>query len=266
MGGPFRTGLPVTTVAKVTVVTGLFRRARTPVIARRVALAVAAIVVAGSVAATPAVASPGPTDPGADQSGTSSTAIDTTQAQVDADRGAVRRATTVAGSSCPNSTTRPPSVSGRSTRNCRPPTRRLAVARQVTRAARHALQVAAVNAYIFDTPSGELSSVFSALVGLQLRSTTSTSRRRSATSTPPWCNFRRASDSSARPSRHLHAQLQQASGASAQVGTEQQAAQATASGDRGDARRGEGPPGAARGPTCRRAGRGRGRGRKCSSQ
>ncbi len=165
MGAPFRTGPALATVAKVTVVTGLFRRARTPVIARRVALAVSAIIVTGSLAATPAVASPGPTDPGADQSGTPSTAIDATQAQVDAIEAqfAAQQQSldtafrTVRPSHRPSRADQRATV-GAPTRNWRSPARCHA-------AARHALQVAAVNAYIFDTPSGQLSSVFSAPSG-----------------------------------------------------------------------------------------------------
>jgi len=226
MAGPFRTGIAVATVVKVTVVTGLFRRARTPVIALRVALAMSAIIVTGSVAATPAVASQAPTDPEADQSGTPSTSIDTTQAQVDtieAQFAAQQQSLAHLSEQYDQATIRLGQINAQLSAT----DAQLAIARQVHAAARHALQVAAVNAYIFDTPSGQLSSVFSTPSGssalhdeyeqtalgnidaavLQLQAS---ERQLSTTEST------------------LRAQLQQASGASARVGDEQRAAQAAA--------------------------------------
>jgi len=218
----------VATVDKVTVVTGLFRRARKPVIARRVVVAMSAIVVTGSVAVTPAAASPGaspgPTAPG--DAGSSGSAIDTTQAQVDAIEAefAVQQQTLSQLSEQYDQAT---VHLGQINAQLAATDAQLSVARQKHAAARHALQVAAVNAYIFDTPSDELGSVFSTPTGsnalhdeyqqtalgnidaavLQLQAS---ERQLSATEAT------------------LRAQQQQATGASAQVGTEHQAAQTTA--------------------------------------
>ena len=211
----------------MTVVTGPLRRARPPVTTRRVVVAIAAIVVAGSVAVTPAVASPGSTAPGADQAATSSTALATTQAQVDAieeEFAAEQQTLEQLSEQYDQANVHLQQIDAELAAT----DARLAVARRKHAAARHALQVAAVNAYVFDTPSGELSSVFSPssdstelhdeyqqtalgnidVAVLQLQAT---ARKLSATELT------------------LRAELRQVSGASNQVGTEQHAAQATAS-------------------------------------
>jgi peptidoglycan DL-endopeptidase CwlO len=140
-------------------VTGLFRRARTQAVARRAALLMSAVVVAGSVAAAPAAASPG-TSNAAAQSAPSSTAIDSTQAQVDAIE--AQFATEQQSLAQLSEQYDQANVRlGQIDTELSATDARIAFARKEHAAARHELQVAAVNAYIFDTPSSQLTSMFS---------------------------------------------------------------------------------------------------------
>ena len=148
------------TVGKVTVVTGLFRRARTQAVARRVAVSMSAIVVAGSAAVAPAGASPGTSSPDAAQSAAPGTAIGSTQAEVDAVEAQFsndQQALAQLSEQYDQANVRLGQIDAQLSAT----DAQLAVARKKHRAARHELQVAAVNAYMFDTPSSQLTSMFS---------------------------------------------------------------------------------------------------------
>lgn len=151
---PYRTAPELGTVDKVAFVTGLFRRARTQVTASRLrAAVVGAVVVAGIDAAVPAAAAGRTSTPvGAD--------IGATQAQVDAVEAQVAaQQQTLASLSeqYDQATVRLQQVQAQLALT----DARLADARAARAAAHHQLQVAAVNAYMFDTPTGHISSLFS---------------------------------------------------------------------------------------------------------
>ena len=250
---PFRTASPLATVDKVTVVTGLFRRARKPVTRGRGALVLAAIVVTGSVVVPPAVASAGPSDPGPEQSADPSATIDATQAQVDAveaEFATQQQTLAELSEQFDQATVHLAQVDAQLSST----EAQLAVAREKHAAARHALQVAAVNAYIFDTPSGELGSLFSAPSG----------------PTALHDEYQQTALG------NLDGAVQQLEASERQLSTTESALRvAAATGDgrfgasrdrapsraddrdrhRGDAHRGEGPARATRGAACRPAGR-----------
>ena len=155
--GPFRPEPALATVDKVTVVTGLFRRARTQTVARR----------GGPRSCRRSssrarwrphrrLASPGTVElrrPAARRR----RAQPSTPPRRRSTRS--RRSSPRNNSrwhSCPSSTTRPLSTSSRSTRSCRPPTRASPSPGRSTPRPTTRSQVAAVNAYIYDTPSGQL--------------------------------------------------------------------------------------------------------------
>jgi peptidoglycan DL-endopeptidase CwlO len=222
---PFRRDFALATVDKVTVVTGLFRRARTQAIARRVALSMSAIVVAGSMAAAPAMASPGAPGPDTPQSVPSGTAIDATQAQVDAVEAqfaAEQQSLAQLSEQYDQANVRLGQIDAQLSAT----DARLALARKKHAAARHELQVAAVNAYIFDTPSSQLASMFStpsetSAIHDEYQQTALGNINGAVVQLESSERQLNATEST------LHTELNQAAGVSTQVGAAQQAARAT---------------------------------------
>jgi cell wall-associated NlpC family hydrolase len=209
----------------VTVVTGLFRRAPTLAVARRTALAIAAIAFTGSVA-TPAMASPGASDADAEQPAPSGASIDATQAQValiEAQAATEQQTLAQLSEQYDQATVHLQQVDAQLSSTAT----RLAAAKKRHAAAVHVLRTAAVNAYIYDTPSSQITSMFAtpsektslhdeyeqtaeANIDHAVAQLASTEHQLTATEST------------------LHAQQQQAADDTAQVGSAQQSAQATA--------------------------------------
>jgi len=212
-------------VVKVTVVTGLFRRARTQSIGRRVAVLVSATVVTGSMATTPAVASPGPSGAGTSAAATTGT-IDATQAQVDAVEAQFAQQQQLLAQlseQYDQATVHLTQIDAQLAST----DARLAVARRKHAAAQHTLETAAVNAYMFDTPSGQLTAMFS--------TPTDSSALHDEYEQTAIGNIDGAVEQLQASERQLtstesalHAQQDQASGVTSQVSSAQHQAQATA--------------------------------------
>ncbi len=209
---------------KVTVVTGLFCRARTQAVARQVALGVATVVIVGSIATSPAVASPGRSS-GDDPTATSS-AIAATQSQVDAVETAFaeqQQTLSQLSEQFDQANVRLAQIDTQLSAT----EARLALAKKKHAAAHHALQVDAVNAYIYDTPSSQVTSMFST-------PSNSTALRdeyqQTAVDNVSAVEAQLASSERQLNSAEsvLHTQQQQESGVSTQVRTAQQTAQTTA--------------------------------------
>jgi peptidoglycan DL-endopeptidase CwlO len=198
------------------------------------------VVLAGAIAASvdtkPALASPGATNSasgnsnsgnsGSGQSSTSGTSIDATQAQVDAVEAQItaqQRTLASLSEQYDQATVHLQQINDELAAT----DARLAAARAQHDAALHHLQVAAVNAYMFDTPSGQVSALFSTSsdttalhdeyqqtaignIGAAVQQLQSSERTLTATEST------------------LRAQQLQASGVSTQVGTAQQQARAAA--------------------------------------
>jgi cell wall-associated NlpC family hydrolase len=183
---------------------------------------VVAGVGAGFVAVVPAVASPGTTEPGPGPSASGS-AIDSTQAQVDAVEAQVaaqQKSLASLSEQYDQATVHLQQIDAQlSTTDAR-----LAVAKTQHAAAEHRLQVAAVNAYMFDTPSSQVSSVFS--------TSSDTAALHDEYQQTAIGNIDEAVAQLQSSERHLSAtesalrtQEQQAAGVTTQVGSERQQAQ-----------------------------------------
>ncbi len=185
---------------------------------------VSAVVVMGSMATSPAVASPGPSS--GDEPSATSSAIDATQTQVDAVESAYaqqQQTLSQLSEQYDQANVHLAQINAQLAAT----DARLAVAKKRHAAAHHALQVDAVNAYIYDTPSSQLTSMFS--------TPSSSSAARDEYQQTAVDNIDAAEAQLASTERQLnsaesvlHTQQQQESGVSIQVGTARQAAQATA--------------------------------------
>src|ERR1700722_12671591 len=156
VSGPFRLAAALATVVKVTAVTGLFRRVPTQTVARRAALLISSLVLLGTMAGPSAAAAPGSGGP----SSTSGSAIDATQAQVDAVEAqfaAQQQSLAQLSEQYDQANVHLGQINGELSVT----DARLVVARKKHAAAHHALAVVAVNAYMYDTPSSQLTTMFS---------------------------------------------------------------------------------------------------------
>ncbi len=189
------------------------------------ALLVATTVVMGSMATTPAVASPGPSGAGASPAATTGT-IDATQAQVDAVEAQFAQQQQLLAQlseQYDQATVHLTQIDAQLAST----DARLAVARRKHAVAQHTLETAAVNAYMFDTPSGQLTAMFA--------TPTDSSALHDEYEQTAIGNINGAVDQLQASERQLtstesalHAQQDQASGMSSQVSSAQHQAQATA--------------------------------------